>query len=214
MSLIRGLKNIDATIEAKRGPEGTGVRWLKLEDGESADIRFVNETDSDSSEYDPDRGLTLIVEEHTNPSDFRRKAVCTMEDEGRCYGCEQYVRDPKAGWKPRLRFYATLLIKKGNDDPFYGVWSMGVMKSSTFNTIRDYAEENGAISNLKWKIKRNGKGTETSYSLFPSKLDTEPFNWPSDIPNLEDAVRQIPYSEQEAFYMAVENLATSDDVWN
>lgn len=212
MSLIRGLKDIDAQISARRGPEGTGVRWLKLDDGQSAKIRFVNETDSDSPDYDPTRGLTLIVEEHTNPQDFRRKAVCSMEDEGRCYGCEQYRRDPKAGWKARMRFYTNLLIDNGVDEPFVGVWSMGVLKSTTFNTIREYAEEAGSLSNMVWKVKRSGKGTETTYILIPGAVDKEPFDWSKiEIPSLDAAVRQVPYPEQEGFYMAVENLATSTD---
>jgi hypothetical protein len=54
---------------------------------------------------------------------------------------------------------------------------MGISKQSSFNTIREYALETGSISNVVWKLKRNGQGTETSYTLIPAAPDTEPFNW-------------------------------------
>ena len=79
---------------------------------------------------------------------------------------------------------------------------MGVSKMSSFNTIREYALETGSISNLTWKLKRNGQGTETSYTLIPSAPDSEPFAWGEVEPfNLELALTQIPYAEQEAFYL-------------
>jgi hypothetical protein len=79
---------------------------------------------------------------------------------------------------------------------------MGVSKQSAFNTIREYALETGSISNITWKLKRNGQGTETSYTLIPSAPDKEPFNWEGVEPYpLEKALRRVPYAEQEAFYL-------------
>jgi hypothetical protein len=79
---------------------------------------------------------------------------------------------------------------------------MGVSKQSAFNTIREYALETGSISNLIWKVKRNGQGTETSYTLIPGAPDKEPFAWEEIKPfPLELALRKVPYAEQEAFYL-------------
>jgi hypothetical protein len=79
---------------------------------------------------------------------------------------------------------------------------MGISKQSAFNTIREYALETGSISNLSWKLKRSGQGTETTYTLFPSGPDTEPYSWGGvEAFPLELALRNIPYSEQEAFYL-------------
>jgi hypothetical protein len=79
---------------------------------------------------------------------------------------------------------------------------MGVSKQSSFNTIREYALETGSISNLSWKLKRNGQGTETSYTLIPSAPDSEPFEWSNFEPyNLELALNHVPYAEQEAYYL-------------
>jgi hypothetical protein len=79
---------------------------------------------------------------------------------------------------------------------------MGVSKMSVFNTIREYAIETGSISSLVWKLKRSGQGTETSYTLIPSVPDTEPFDWSNLEPYpIEMALNNIPYAEQEAFYL-------------
>jgi hypothetical protein len=202
MSVIKGLKDINALLE-KPKYESTGqkVRWVKLADGQSAKVRFVEELDSDSANYAESRGLSVVVSEHTNPKDYKRKAACTMESEGRCFGCEMARKEPKSGWRARLRFYCNVLVDDGLEDPYIAVWSQGISKQSAFNNIREYALDTGSISNLEWKLKRNGQGTETNYTLLPSKPDSEPFKWDGfESFNLEKVVREVPYPEQEAFY--------------
>lgn len=202
MSVIKGLKDINALLE-KPKYEGTGqkVRWVKLADGQSAKVRFVEELDADSANYNDARGLSVVVAEHTNPKDYKRKAACTQESEGRCFGCEMARKEPKSGWRARLRFYCNVLINDGLEDPYIAVWSQGISKQSAFNNIREYALDTGSISNLEWKLKRNGQGTETNYTLLPSKPDSEPFNWEGhEFFNLEKVVREVPYPEQEAFF--------------
>jgi len=78
MAIVKGLKNINALVD-KPKYEGTGtkVRWLKLADGQSVKIRFIEELDEDSANYNEARGLALVVSEHTNPKDYKRKAVDT-----------------------------------------------------------------------------------------------------------------------------------------
>ena len=216
MSVIKGLKEINALLD-KPKYEGTGtkVRWVKLADGQSAKIRFVEELDQDSAHYSEDRGLAVVVSEHTNPKDYKRKAACTQESEGRCFGCEMARKEPKSGWRARLRFYCNVLINDGIEDPYVAVWSQGISKQSAFNTIREYALETGSVTNLEWKIKRNGQGTETNYTLIPTKPDTEPYTWGTqETFNLEKVVREVPYPEQEAFYFGFDTpsvTATNTD---
>lgn len=216
MSVIKGLKNINALLDKPKS-ESTGVkvRWVKLADGQAAKIRFVEELDTDSAHYNEDRGLAVVVSEHTNPKDYKRKAACSMESEGRCFGCEMARKEPKSGWRARLRFYCNVLVDDGLEDPYVAVWSQGVSKQSAFNTIREYALETGSITNLQWKLKRNGQGTETNYTLIPTSPDSEPFNWSSIDPfNLEKVVREVPYPEQEAFYFGFDTpsvTATNTD---
>jgi hypothetical protein len=207
MTIVKGLKNINALVD-KPKYEGTGtkVRWVKLADGQSAKIRFVNELDSDSANYNEDRGLAVVCSEHTNPKDYKRKAACTQESEGRCFGCEMARKEPKSGWRARLRFYTNVSVDDGTEDPYIAVWSQGISKQSAFNIIREYALETGSISNLQWKLKRNGQGTETNYTLIPSTPDSEPFQWNDrEFFNLDKVVREVPYPEQEAFYFGFDS---------
>ena len=131
MSVIRGLKDIDALLE-KPKTEGSGikVRWVKLADGQSAKIRFVEELDSDSAHYNESRGLAAVIMEHTNPKDYKRKASCTQESLGRCFGCEMARKEPKSGWRARMRFYCNVLVDDGLEEPYVAVWSQGISKQS------------------------------------------------------------------------------------
>lgn len=211
MSVIKGLKNINALLDKpKTESSGIKVRWVKLADGQSAKIRFVEELDSDSAHFNENRGLAAVISEHTNPKDYKRRAACTMDSLGRCFGCEMARKEPKSGWRARLRFYCNVLIDDGLEDPYVAVWSQGISKQSAFNTIREYALETGSISNLQWKLKRNGQGTETNYTLIPTSPDPEPFNWNGVEPyNLDKVVREVPYPEQEAFYFGFDTPSTT-----
>jgi len=210
MTIVKGLKNINALVD-KPKYEGSGskVRWLKLADGQAVKIRFIEELDEDSANYNDGRGLALVVKEHTNPKDYKRRALDTMESEGRDWAEEMHRKDPKAGWRARLRFYCNVLVDDGLEAPYVAIWAMGVSKQSAFNTIREYALETGSISNLTWKLKRNGQGTETSYTLIPGTPDKEPYDWSKVEPfPLEKALNKIPYAEQEAFYLGFDTPST------
>ena len=211
MSVTKGLKAINALLDKpKYDGSKPKVRWLKLADGQAAKIRFIEELDEDSANYNVDRGLALVVKEHTNPKDYRRKAVDTLESEGRDWAEEMHRKDPKAGWRARLRFYCNVLVDDGVEEPYVAIWSMGISKQSAFNTIREYALETGSISNLTWKVKRNGQGTETSYTLIPSSPDAAPFDWATIEPYpLEKALNKVPYAEQEAFYLGFDTPSSS-----
>jgi hypothetical protein len=213
MSIIKGIKEMEKALGKSRPVEGGGpkVRWLKLEDGQSVKVRFVNELDEDSSSYDADRGVAIIVKEHTNPKDYRRKAVDTMDTEGRDWAEEMHRKDPKAGWGGRFRFYVNVLVDDGIEEPYMAIWSQGVGKQSAFNTIKEYFFETGSISNLTWKLKRQGTGTDTTYVLLPGAPDTEPFDWSGHNPiPLESAIRKVPYAEQEAFYIGFDAPASNN----
>jgi hypothetical protein len=98
MGIVKGLKGLNKVMDAPQHSSGDGVkaRWAKLEDAESVKVRFLQELDPDSPTYNEKAGLGFIAVEHTNPKDYRRKALCTMEDQGKCYGCEQHRKDYKA----------------------------------------------------------------------------------------------------------------------
>ena len=125
-----------------------------------------------------------------------------MEDQGKCYGCEQHRKDYKAGWKGRSRLYMNVLIDDGKEDPYVAILSQGSSGKTVTPTLIEYAGEMGSITNLMWRIKRSGTKTDTSYTIIPLAKDEAPFD--SSVLELYDlettAVRDLPYTEQEAFF--------------
>lgn len=213
MSVIKGLKNMSAIIDKPRyeSSDAPKVRWLKVEDNQSIKVRFINELDEDSPNYSPERDMAIVVSEHTNPKDYKRKAICTIDTEGRCFGCEMARKEPKNGWRAKLRFYTNLLVDDGIEEPYVAVWSQGIGKQSAFNTIREYVMDTGSVSNLTWRMKRQGTGIDTTYVLLPTNPDKEPFDWSGVEPfNLERIIREVPYAEQESYYLGFDGPASSN----
>lgn len=218
MGFIKGLKAINETLDKPKAAQQSyqKTNWLKLSDGQSVKVRFPNELDEESPNYSEDRGLAVVVAEHTNPKDYKIKAVCTMDDDGRCFACEMHQKenasgnkDYKGGWRPKMRFYTNVLVED-DSEKYVAVWSQGVSTKSAFNILREQAMETGSVSNVSWKMKRNGERTETSYVLIPSAPDSEPFDWSgTELFNLEKVVRQVPYAQQEAFYLGFDADATT-----
>lgn len=204
MGIVKGLKGLNQVMDKPQssGGDGTKARWVKLEDSESVKVRFLQELDPDSPTYNEKAGLGFIAVEHTNPKDYRRKALCTMEDQGKCYGCEQHRKDYKAGWKGRTRLYINVLVDDGKEDPYVGILSQGSSGKTVTPTLIEYAGEMGSITNLMWRIKRTGTKTDTSYTIIPLAKDESAFDIAAlDLYDLETtAVRDLPYTEQEAFF--------------
>lgn len=213
MGIVKGLKDLNKAMDKPQSNSGDGTkgRWVKLEDTESVKIRFLQELDPDSPSYNEKAGLGFIAVEHTNPKDYRRKALCTMDDQGKCYGCEQHRKDYKAGWKGRSRLYINVLVDDGKEDPYVAILSQGSSGKTITPTLIEYAGEMGSITNLMWRIKRSGTKTDTSYTIIPLAKDEAPFDAASlELFELEtSAVRDMPYTEQEGFF-AGENSSTEE----
>jgi len=207
MGIVTGLAAMNKAMEPTHtSSDSQKGRWLKLKDGQSVKIRFLQEIDPDSANYNKEAGLGIVGIEHTNPRDYKRKAVCTFEDEGQCFGCEQHRRDPKAGWKARPRFYVNVLVEDGNEDPYVAILSQGTGAKSATPEIGSYASETGSITNLVWKLKRTGEKTDTNYSIIPlPTAEVKPLDFSKyelfDLP--KTAVRTVAYADQENFYMGV-----------
>ena len=207
MGIVTGLAAMNKQMESKAsGGDGQKGRWLQLKDGQSLKIRFLQEIDPDSKNYVEKAGAAFIAVEHTNPKDYKRKGLCTIEDQGRCFGCEQHRRDPKAGWKGKSRFYANVLVDDGAETPYVAIFSQGAGPKSATPEIINYAGETGSITNLNWKLKRTGTGTDTNYSIIPLPTADAPaidFDKYELFDLQKTAIRDIPYDEQENFYFGI-----------
>ena len=212
MGIVKGLSAMNNQME-RPAFQGDGVkgRWLQLKDGQSVKIRFMQELDPDSPNYIEKAGLGFMAVEHTNPKDYKRKALCSIEDQGRCFGCEEHRKDMKAGWKGRSRFYANVIVDDGVEEPYVAIFSQGSGPKSATPEVINYAGETGSITNVIWRLKRNGTSTETNYSIIPlPTADSKPVDLEKyEVFELEKtAVRDVPYVEQEAFYLGITSDAS------
>ena len=208
MGIVRGLNALNQQMEkSEYSEEGQKGTWLKVNDGQSVKIRFLQEIDPNSEHYNEKAGSAFIAVEHSNPADYKRKALCSIEDQGRCFGCEMHRRDPKAKWGGKKRFYANVIVDDGSKAPYVAIVSQGLGPKAITETVIAWAGETGSITNVNWKVKRTGSGaTDTSYNAIPlptagiSPIDFDKYV----LFDLEKtAVRDIPYADQEAFYFGV-----------
>lgn len=191
----------DAITPYETRPKAT---WFTLDNGKSVGLRFLSEVDPDSRFYNPDNGLVLLATEHVSPHNFKVKASCTKEDEGRCWACEEAMRFPRTGWGVKKRAYFNVLVDNGKDAPFVAIWQMSVgPRSTNAKLIQTYASSNGGISGNEWRVTRSGTGKDTNYILIPGAADATPFDWSGYEPwDLDEyAVRRVAYSDQEAHFM-------------
>lgn len=199
MGVVTGLAAFNKFVERSAG-NGEDVKWLKLKSGESVNINFLQEIDESSSNYNNEAGLVFIATEHSNPDDYRKKAMCTLEEEGRCVACELANRGNR-GWKVRGRLYANVLVDNGVDDPYVAILSQGTSGKSITPSLVMVAADTGSITNMQFRIQRQGEGMKTEYQLMPrmgsNGVDASDYS----LYDLEKIVtRRIPYDEQVEFY--------------
>lgn len=201
MSVRKGLKEIEQQIKERQG--GARATWLKLNDKETVKLRFISELDADSPAYSEERGLAIVVSEHTHPKEFKRKAVCTRE-EGQCVGCESALAYPKTGWASKMKMYANVWVIPKKEDPYLAIFSVSInAKSTVWAMLKSVYDDQGAISDKTWTYGRTGKNfNDTVYTLVPGASDKEPFDYgDTEFYDLEKvAIREIPYEEQHDFY--------------
>lgn len=218
MGIVRGLKSINAHVEAEEAKfsgsgDGVATKWFKLADKQSVKVRFLQELDPDSPNYSEKNDLGFLAVEHVNPDNWKRKAVCTADDEGACYGCEQHQKDWKAGWKQKTRLYINVLVDDGTNEKYIAVLSQGNGPKSITPTLIEYAGDDETITDKWFSIKRTGAGaTDTSYTLRAGKAepDVNVEDYTEDLFDLEKAVRMVPYAQQEAHFLQGQEAATAE----
>lgn len=213
---IKGLANIKKKAEEKAFTGDGESPFVKLEDGKSIKIRFLQELDDSSPGYDERRGTITVLEEHSSPKDFKRTAVCTAESEGRCWACEQ-VSDPNIGkkWKPKLRFYANVIVRNPEGDDKVKILKRGFSDKDVGNDLINIVEEFETLVASDMKLSRKGaKMNDTSYSLLPvAPKDLTKADLALELIDASKFMKNIPYDGQAAFYAGEEEEGGNASEW-
>jgi hypothetical protein len=202
-----GEKQAQAAKEREDRLNGPKVEYLNLEDGQSVRVRFLQEFDAEAEAYDKTRGTgTLAVEHVVFVKSLRRmyRANCTIEDEGRCYGCERARAGDKEYGQKRNYYINALVDFMDGEAPRTMIVSRG-MGSTFFAQIMDEVEpdkddENqtvGSLTEMNYKITRRGSGTDTKWLLKALPKETPLDDKDAVVHNIDDErvgiIRSYPY---------------------
>lgn len=177
------------------------VDWFSLKNNNPARIKFLQELDPDAPNYDSSRGHAIFLVEHTSPHDFRRRAECTMETEGRCFACEMAKEEPKpknGSWWPRTNMYIQVFDAKDEKVKVLSRPAPG----GFFDTLYEWAsdENEGSVVGPTFKISKGSEQT-SPWTLMTTSKEIEVPNT-VELLDLEKAVgRQVKYEEQRRFYI-------------
>lgn len=186
---LTGLKSLKKVLETANSKGSQGSSFLKLKDGQAVTVRFLQEIDESGKHYDEGRGLAITVFEHVNPDDLSMRFLCTMEEEGRCVGCERVVVNPR--WKRRSRLFVNAYVV---EDDAVQVVATGFSAKGIGGTLIEYAEDFGTICDRNYKLKRVGERLSTSYTLTPREVSPFDFDSKQTI-DLEQFARYRSYEE-------------------
>lgn len=222
MGIIKGIANINAHVEAQEARAGGGdfvkAKWFSLKDKESVKVVFLQELDDASPNFSEKNDLGFIATEHSNPDNFKRKALCTKDDDSgtRCWACEKHRAsyrelgdDYKGGWKSRSRLYINVLVVDGTNDPYVAILSQGLSAKQITPALIEHSGALGSITDKEFKIKRQGASfNDTQYlltALGPHEYNVEDY----ELYDLNSVVRDVPFEEQEAHYLSVSDNSDS-----
>lgn len=178
-------------------------------------VRFLQELTEDADLFDPNRGTFLGALEHTapGPQGFMRRALDTLETEGRDWAQEQHDENPGLGWGPKENFYINVAVETFNEEGeksvVVAILTRSIQSEFVDNLITRFEESQGrGISDQTFWIEKVGSGLQTKWKL---SRETDPEKQ-IDTAGLEcfdldkTAVRRVPYAEQQRFYMSKADL--------
>jgi len=210
------LADMKKTIEESSSSSGTGKRFIYLRDGDNYKVRFRQELTEDGANHNDEAGTSVVIPVVTSPINWKYKAMSTAgmaESDYRCWATEQIGNDRR--WKPRpvLLINAAVEIEPGQ-------WEPRIIETTLTNprhigqTIIEYAETYGTITDRYYKFSRTGSGPQdTSYTLIPLENADEPEAITNlQMHDLDNVYKVIPYEQQEAYYTTGE-VASSGGGW-
>lgn len=187
--------------EAAERADRPKIDYFSLANNNPARIRFLQELDPDAPNYDKDKGSALFLVEHTSPQQFTRKAICTMETEGRCFACEMNQEQPKERWWSRINMYVQVFDAKDEKVKVLSRSAPGPF----FDQLVDWAnEENeehpGSVVGPTFKISKGPNKTDSWVVTKTNRVLELP-----DVVELVDLTQavgaNVEYDKQRNFYL-------------
>lgn len=204
--------------EAAERAERPKIDYFSLTNNNPARIRFLQEINPEAPNFDPDKGSALFLVEHTSPKNFQRKAICTLETEGRCFACEMNIersgKEPKERWWARINMYVQVFDAK---DEKVKVLSRPA-PSPFFDQLIDWADEenDGSVVGPTFKVSKGPNKTDSWVAIRTSRELEVPDT--AELIDLEKHIgANVEYDKQRGFYLPngmdeeSEELAPSDD---
>lgn len=201
MSVIKGLAAIQAEIakrpQAQDFEDRPKARYVKVDDGQSVKMTFLQEIDESSPNFSESLGTSIFVLMHSNPDHWQKSAKCTA-DIGECYGC-------KKGWKQKMLLFTNVLVDDGKEAPYVAIFNKGLGKGSVAQSLLNMAGDedyNYSVSDKKFKMTRTGQKKSTTYSLdiLPNAKVGDLSEWADKLYDLEKYVFTVSPEKQEAYY--------------
>lgn len=199
-----------ARVSFKKATEFSGgdyaFGFLKLGDGDSVTVRLPYKSIEDVEVY---MGHTLSKKHNF-------KNVECLREEGDpksvCPFCEMGKNESFSGASPKAYF---LFVEEGKEEEGFKVWVKGGDVISAFMSIIEEIEgDYDELSNVKFKIKRKGEGTNTKYSIMlPTKNaiddttvdDLLDMMGKDEVPNVRDAGTQLLVKTAEEMEYFIDN---------
>ena len=211
MTFIDSIAGMREATKPKEKQENVNIDWLVLEADQAVTVQPLQEIDPNSPAMNAEKGRGFLTYYHQSPYDWKRQAFCT-KDEGQCLPCELNNVDvdedgkPRP-WYPRKRFGISFIVdevdeKTGEVTKVVKGFHCSSTDNGILNDLMDFYAENGPITEQQFSLKRNGKGTDTSYSLTPKIKGNEPVDVDEFDPQpvREGIYLTIPYERQANFY--------------
>lgn len=180
------------------------AEWFKVKENEPLTVKFLQELDPSAENYNPEFGTFLGATEHSvprevDPNGFMKRALDTMDTEGRDLAAEIHDKDRKAGWGAQQNFYINVAVETP-EGPKVQILSRK-LNSNFVKDLVEIFEDEGGITGIPFVITRRGNGPQTEIRIKKAKSDQD-----FDVTGLEPwnldeyAVRKVPYDQQEEFY--------------
>lgn len=210
MGVFNSIEELQNHMKNRQVGEREKVNYLRLKDGESVTIWFLQDL------FPEDESVpgALAVTEHTNPKEWKRKNLCTIDTEGRCLGCEMKLKEK--GWNQKGNLYFNVLVQRTPDsEPEAMVLQQSMSKQSAYGTIMEWITEEGSLLGHTFKLSRKGEGKETSYTLINKPSGKMPKVDNIRLVQLEgNVVLNVPYESQAALYnISAEKENFQENVW-